>query len=49
MPEAERADVTRVADRLRDRLGSAPFEAELARGRAEFVPQARRNEAVTTP
>ncbi len=49
MPEAERADVTRVADRLRDRLGSEPFEAELARGRAEFVPQARRNEAVTTP
>ena len=37
LPEAERVDVTRVADRLRDRLGSELFEAELARGRAEFV------------
>ena len=40
-PGAEREDVMRVADRLRDRLGDERFEAELARGRAEFVPQAR--------
>jgi predicted ATPase/DNA-binding SARP family transcriptional activator len=46
LPEAERADLMRVTARLRERLGDARFEAELAHGRGEYVPR-RRPPAVT--
>jgi predicted ATPase/DNA-binding SARP family transcriptional activator len=46
LPQAERADLVRVTARLRERLGDARFEAELAHGRGEYVPR-RRPPAVT--
>ena len=49
LPEAERMDLIRVTTRLRERLGDERFEAELARGRAEPVAHAGRNEPVTAP
>ncbi len=39
LPDAERMDLIRVTDRLRERLGDELFEAEFARGRAESLAQ----------
>ena len=39
LPEAEGHDLERVSMRLRDRLGDERFEAELARGREDFLSQ----------
>lgn len=48
LPEAERRDMVRVSERLRDRLGDERFEAELAHGRADFDSQRRAAPAPTT-
>jgi tetratricopeptide (TPR) repeat protein len=48
LPEAERRDMIRVSERLRDRLGDERFEAELARGRADFDSQRRATPAPTS-
>ena len=37
LPDAERADLLRVTARLRERLGDARFDEEVAHGREEYV------------
>ena len=49
LPSAEGENLVRVSRRLRDRLGDACFEAELAVGRAEYVAQAETTVAPTLP
>jgi predicted ATPase/DNA-binding SARP family transcriptional activator len=38
LPDAERTDLLRITARLREQLGDARFEAEVAQGRGEYVP-----------